>query len=165
MKPYMLTFFLVAFGGSAVLANEPVATASGQSFLIYVAKGGKTGDPKCHDYYGDCLLFTSDKPLMSITDIKFAKLSGGEKPGVIIYLSDKERTSLKELSRAYLGQQLAIVYKGIVVHSPRVRTIIDSSELKMTFCNRRNYDVVLRSLAGEMKDDFNKEYDCKCDTP
>jgi len=165
MKTNSLLLLVAVLCGSMAYAKEPLVTATGKVFHIYSVTAGKKGDRTCRNYYGDCLVFSSDKPVMSIAGVTFEKLSGQDKPGIIINLNAKERASLKEVSKSHLGQQIAIVYKDVIIHSPKIKTIIDSDQLQMTFCNKRNYEVVIKSLEGDIDGNdavFKKEYDCDC---
>ncbi len=148
-------------GKKAGEPSDKVLKAEGITFSVYPIKAGVKGDPRCRKYYGDCVFFGTDNPIMTLTGFEYTKISA-KKPGLMIHLGKKERQELHRATQKYLGTQLAIVYNQVILHAPKIKTVIDSDKLQMTFCNRRNYKVILSVLQGALIEDFSKEYDCGC---
>lgn len=142
-------------------ANPQASKASGKTFAIYPMKMGMPKDGGCMDYYGECALLLADKPAMTIKNVSY-RIIHDEKPGFVIQLSKQEQSALKKVSKENVGKQLAIVYNQTIIHAPKVRMAIESEQLKMTFCNKRNFNVVLASLQNTLEENFKDAYDCGC---
>lgn len=160
----VIIFVLLSINSANLFGSEKkVYLAVNKIFEIYSAKDGIKGDVKCKNYYGNCLLLLNDVPAMTISNFKYSIIDG-KKPGLIISLSKKEQNKLQEVSGLYLNKRLAVVYRGKILHYPKVKAVIKADSFIITFCNKRSYLAVINSLNDSDKENSGKEkLDDSCD--
>lgn len=166
MKIVQLTgvFLAILLINSILLPFLSVAStnsiAEGKSLSIYSVKNeNPKSTPDCFNYYGECVVLGENEPLLVINDFTY-EIIDAEKPGFVIFLSNDEQEKLHTISKNLVGKKMALALEENILHIGKVKRVIDSDRLQVTFCNKRNYQTILSYFSGELKILPN---DIKCD--
>ena len=130
---------------AAQVAGKKMNLAAGKALEIYVAEHGRKDDPRCRDYYGDCLYLKSKKPAVVIQNFRYSVFYR-EKWGLKIHLDKKARKDISKLTATMSGQMLAVMVGGQIIHAPRIKSRVDTPILQMTFCREANFHNLMKRL-------------------
>ena len=111
--------------------------------LIPVKFSDRKSDPNCIQFGDKWLLPLSSKRLV-VEDFLYSSKIG--ELGVELMLSDRQQKQLANLTRKYLGQNLAFIHNGKVLMVPRVKSLIDGEKLNLTFKNIEDFEAVLNKI-------------------
>lgn len=120
---------------SACKRSEPVEPRL-PAICIYPVEPGCEIDARC--------LRLETAPVC-FRDYRF-EAQEGQKPSILLKLSDETARDLSDLSLKYLGGQLAVEIGGTLVHAPKVRVPLEGSRLELSFCSRPRYEAILKAL-------------------
>ena len=141
--------------------------ARGMTISLYPAVEGAQGNPKCRDFFGRCMLFETDRPVLQLSDFKFRavpRTSLAVHDQIQIALDDRQSAKLAEISGKYGGEgkRLAIVFNGKILHAPKLRGRIETREATVDFCNPRLYAILSSVLRGATPPDYDFNADKAC---
>lgn len=152
-----------------VHAEEKSEKAQGKTFSLYPAIEGKLGDKNCKDFYGRCMLYQMDKPVLELTNFYF-KLSPRRTPSdhsqINIVLTKKQSADFEKVSEKYSGngKRLAIVFENKILHAPKLKSKIKTDVLVIDFCNDHLYQILSDILRGKIPSNYNFAEDNMCKT-
>lgn len=142
--------------------NTKRKTVNRISLSIFPVKDeNTTSHPDCYNYYGKCVILGSDIPLLILENFDYSEFSD-KKPGFIIYLNELNQLLLKQVSKELIGKKMAITLQQNILHIGKVKSVINSDSLQLTFCNRRNFYTISSVFSGgDLRTIRN--LDCHCD--
>ncbi len=156
MKKLLLLAVLAA---CCACYRKNIEKASGRTFLVYPAVEGASGNKKCRDFMGSCMLFQTDKPLFQLDSFEFRAVpttSPGKHNQIELFLAPEQSSAFEAIPDRFIGEgkRLAIVYEGKILHAPKLKAKIRTTALVIDFCNAHLYKIMLSSLRGEMPPDY-----------
>jgi hypothetical protein len=144
IKRWLLVFALCL----SACVSKPVAKPV--PIFIYAAVDGASGDSRCRDFYGACLILENESAPVVLRDYAFEihDAGGSEKPEIRFTITSSEMDQLNQLTRDHPGDSLAIEIQGRIVHAPRVRAPLSGSEFVLSYCDRHIFEEVRAALAS-----------------
>lgn len=142
--------------------NTKIQIANGVSLSIFSVKGdGEIGHPECYNYYGKCIILGSKIPLIVLNKFDYTILDE-KKPGFIVHLDTKSQQLLNKVSMELIGKRMVIAFNRNILHIGKVKSIINTNKLQLTFCNKRNFNTILTVFSSGEVSNMNN-LDCNCD--
>lgn len=140
-------------------SGNGVEKAKGITFLAYPVVEGTAGNKDCMDFLGRCMLAQTVKPLFQLSDFGFRAVprsSSNKHNRIELFFDKKQAGGFEAIPDKYIGEgkRLALVYKGRILHAPKLKARIKASAVTIDFCNANIYRIVLASLRGETPPDY-----------
>ncbi|MFA5137747.1 MAG: hypothetical protein WC728_00845 [Elusimicrobiota bacterium] len=162
-KTLILSALMLLVGCAKVRYEE----AKGLVFSLYPAVEGTTGNPKCVDFFGDCLYFETEQPVFRFNVSKFRAVprdSIAAHDRLHIPFDRQQSSEFAKVTAEYAGpgKRLAIVYNGKILHAPKLREPIQTSEAIIDFCNPRLFTILTAVLRGETPPNYDFNADKAC---
>jgi preprotein translocase subunit SecD len=168
MNP-IISFLAMRYEGIALIAlviflagcaKDKTEYSKGKTFDLYPAIEGKLGDKNCQNFYGQCLLFQTKRPVLQLNDFKFQavpKDAPDKNNQINIALSTHQSWGLEAISEKYSGEgkRLAIVYEHKILHAPKLRGRFKTDKVTIDFCNEQLYEILLAVLRGKTPLGYN----------
>jgi hypothetical protein len=144
--------------------GEKVERAAGKTLSVYSAIEGKTGNKKCVDFLGACILLQTAEPTFQLSGFEF-RVHIADSPGthnrIELFFNERQSAAFEKLSEECSGEgkRIAFVYQNKVLHAPRVKSKIKAKGVVLDFCNAQVFKIVMASLRGELPPayDFSKD--------
>jgi hypothetical protein len=158
--------FIIMFSG-IVYSTSNYEKVIGKNFNLYPAIEGKIGDKNCKDFFGSCMIFQTDNPVLALKDFQFKvfpKNSSNSHNQIHILLDETQSKEFERITEKYSGdgKRLAIVYENKILHSPKLRSKIKSNAIIIDFCNEHLFNILLASFQGKVPPDYKFSDDQKC---
>lgn len=166
----ILIFIVYAlFSVSGISGADETERAVNKKISLYPAIEGEVGDKECKDFFGRCMIFQTKKPVFELKDFDFIAIprtTPEEHDKLRIPINEKLSMEFEQITEQYCGQgkRLSIVYEGKILHSPKLRSKIQTTVIEIDFCNKHLFKILVACFRGEIPPHYNFNEDEACRT-